>query len=179
MAVFVHIADQRDAPQIRRGGIQARKAWVPVDGSWKQMRVVFCVPVVPSFQATFQWLRELKRGGYRTSVGVQFRIPDSQQVLYGYYGKPHELLTAAEATSRYLNIPDPRGWEVLLLEKVAPTEIMKIRDLPQLVGWRFFPKSKNTGCTWWPTRKGELNRWRVVASINRKDNRERRLKDEA
>ena len=69
---------------------------------------------------------------------------------------------------------DPRGLEVLVPCRVMPSEIVQIRDVPQLMGWRFFPDSKNTGVKWWPSCKGEIKRRRVIASINRKDSREAR-----
>ena len=175
MATFVHIANARDALHIYRNGLKPRRARFTSAGDVAEVhRVVFCEPVVPNFQATFQWLRELKRGGYRTAVGVQFRIDDGQEVWFGRYGKPHERMTAADAVGRYMSMPDSRGYEVLVPRRVAPREIMRVRDVPQLMGWRFFPESKNTGTTWWPSLKGEIKRRRVIASINRKDSRELR-----
>jgi hypothetical protein len=175
MATFVHIADARQAPHIRRNGIKSHRARFAVSIDVTEVhRVVFCVPVVANFQATFQWLRELKRHGHRTAVGVQFRVDDSQEVWFGHYYRPHDLITAAEAVGRYMKIDDPRGFEILLPRRVKPQDIMRVREVPQLMGWRFFPGSKNTGTTWWPRNKGQIKVRRVVASLNRKDASERR-----
>ena len=143
MASFVHIADAWDAVHIRRSGLKPRRAQFTVADEVSEVhRVMYCVPVVANFQATFQWLRELKRGGHRTTVGVQFRIDDSQEVWLGRYRKHHERMTAAEAVGRYMRSVDPRGLEVLVPRRVTPREIVRIRNVPQLVGWRFFPGSK-------------------------------------
>jgi hypothetical protein len=142
MATFMHIADARAAATIRRSGLLTALARVPMHGTVLDIRAVYCVPVVKSFQSTFQWLRELKRGGYRTAVGVQFRIDDRQGVLLGRYGKPHVRLSAAEAVGRYMNSPDPRGLEVLVPRTIKPGELVRIRQIPQVVGWRYFPEAK-------------------------------------
>jgi hypothetical protein len=172
MAVFMHITNAQDAANIRRNGLKPRLAMIALAaGTLEERRVVFCVPIVADFQATFQWLRELKRRGHRTAVGVQFRIDDRQEVWLGHFGQPHERLSAAEAVGRYMKTVDPRGLQVLVPRRVTRSEIMRIRKVPQLMGWRFSPNSKNTGTTWWPRFKGGIKVRRVMASLNRKDKR--------
>jgi hypothetical protein len=46
-------------------------------------RGVFCVPVVPNFQSTFQWLRELRGRGYSRLRGIKFRIDDGESIFVG------------------------------------------------------------------------------------------------
>jgi hypothetical protein len=67
--------------------------------------------------------------------------------------------------------PDQRGLEVPVPRRVAAREILRVRNIPQLMGWRFFPESKNTSTTWLPW-KGAIKRRRVLASLDRKEDRE-------
>ncbi|MFD1044409.1 hypothetical protein ACFQ1S_01775, partial [Kibdelosporangium lantanae] len=68
MALFVHLTPEKNAKGIARSGIKLGP------------RGVFCVPMVPSYVISHQWLRELRRGGQRTFVAVDFRIPDDEPV---------------------------------------------------------------------------------------------------
>jgi hypothetical protein len=81
MATFIHIADERAARRILCGGIRAKVFATPDEHTEAPRRGVFCVPVVPNFQSTFQWLRELKRRGYNRACGIQFRIDDAESVF--------------------------------------------------------------------------------------------------
>jgi hypothetical protein len=176
MATFMHVTDARIAASVQRSGLKPFLTKILLDDGAAQVhRAVYCVPVVANFQATFQWLRELKRAGYRTAVGVQFRIPDRQEVFFGKFNKPHLRLSAAEAIGLYMKSPDQRGLEVLVPRRVTAREILRVRNIPQLIGWRFFPESKNTGTIWLPW-KGAIKRRRVLASLNRREDREYRDK---
>ncbi len=73
-------ADERVARRILCGGIRAISLRLQAGGT---RRSVFCVPVVPNFQSTFQWLRELRRRGYSRLRGIQFRIDDGPPFLSG------------------------------------------------------------------------------------------------
>ena len=77
MPLFVHVTDEKNAPAMRRSGIAMSKYG----------RGVYAMPVMPSFIVSHQWLRELRRGGARTLVGVYFRIDDDEPVRFGHYGK--------------------------------------------------------------------------------------------
>jgi hypothetical protein len=134
VATFLHITDARDIARIRKSGLRPSRGYLH--------RAVFCVPVVPDPQATFQWVRELKVRGYRTACGVQFRIADTEHVMVGRFQTPHHWMTAAAAVSFFLHAADPRGLEVLVPRAVRPKEIVRIRALPQVAGWRFFPEAK-------------------------------------
>ncbi len=146
MATFVHLADERDAKLIRRSGIRAAKAR-------NGLRAVFCVPVFPNFQTTFQWSRELRRSGYRSTSAVQFRIKDSEQIYLGHYREQPQPISAAGAVARFLGLEDPRGYEVLIPRSILPSEITHIRAAPYLSGWRYFPEAKGKG-PYWPLRDG-------------------------
>jgi hypothetical protein len=161
LATFVHIFDARNSKKIIRDGIRPIRMLSRVKG-------VFCVPVVPDFQTTFQWLRELKRHGYRTASAVQFRIPDSEQVSVGRFAKPHSKMTAAEAIAFFREAKDARGLEVVIMRKIEPQEITRIRSVPQITGWRYYPEAKGKHPLW--PGKGAINASRlrqVVIARNR------------
>jgi len=71
-----HLGDARAASAYRRSGIRMSRGRVRASG-------VFAMPVLPDYFASHQWLRELKRRGVRTFIGVYFRIPDEEIVLVG------------------------------------------------------------------------------------------------
>jgi hypothetical protein len=107
------------------------------------------MPVTKNFYVSHQWLRELKRRGQRTFVAVHFRIPDDVVVLIGHYNKEHITVTAAEAVALVMREASPEGYEVIVPRAIEPDEIHAIRDVPQVVGWRYFPGShgrKPCGC---------------------------------
>jgi hypothetical protein len=103
---------------------------------------VFAMPVTRNFYVSHQWLRELKRRGARTFVGVYFRVPDGQVVEVGRYGRPHQTMTAAKAAAMFMGDGNRDGWEVIIPRRIAATEIHRVRTLPQVIGWRFYPEAK-------------------------------------
>jgi hypothetical protein len=137
MAMFVHLAPADRESRIRRNGIRRlRKPRYGYPGG------LYAVPVTRNFYISHQWLRELKRGGDRTFIGVYFRIPDDTPVWLGHYGQEHQLMTAAEAVAAFLSSEDRQGWQVVIPQPVEPKQIHRIRELPQVVGWRVSPTSK-------------------------------------
>ena len=157
MPVFVHLTSHRNIPAIRRGGI------VPNRERFRE-RSVFALPVTPNFQISHQWLRELRRHGGGTIVGVYFRIPDDEPVEVGHYGGLRRPMSAAEAAalmlaaeardpaaaraddkaskavSRGRVLPSsPEGYEVVIPRAIGVREIIRIKALPQVVGWRYRP----------------------------------------
>ncbi len=138
MTLFVHIADERDAAAIRRNGLTLPR--------WRGMRgeSVFAMPVVPDFQLTHQWVRELKRSGFNTAVGVYFRIPDDAPVSAGLYNEKKQAMTASEAAA-LLHGSRLLGFETLIPHPIEARAIHAIRRLPQTVGWRYFPGAHERG----------------------------------
>ena len=157
MPVFVHLTSHRNVPSIRRGGISLRKRRL-------RPRGVYAVPVTPNFYISHQWLRELRRTGAGTVVGVYFRIPDDEMVEVGHYNSLHRTMTAAEAAGliaaaaeleptearkrdrasravqRGGRLPSsPEGFEVVIPRRIEPSEILRIKALPQVIGWRYRP----------------------------------------
>ena len=89
MATFVHLAPESAVDRIRRSGIRRSRTRYGESG-------VYASPVMQSYFATHQWLRELKRFGGRTIIGIYFRIPDDEVVLV-----PRSEYGAAKIRKRY------------------------------------------------------------------------------
>jgi hypothetical protein len=160
MAMFVHLAAEKKSNAIRRGGIKPRRLKQPLAEGYD--RIVFAMPVTDNFYVSHQWLRELKRNGQRTIVGVYFRIPDDQLVMVGHYNQNHQVLTAVEAVGVVFNAEQPEGFEVIIPRKIEAGEIQKIGSLPQIMGWRYYPDAKGKkpcGCPY--CTKGDINSKRI------------------
>jgi hypothetical protein len=133
MAEFVHVTTAEAAQRIERSGIAARSH------GRTGGRGVYCMPVLPSFTLTYQWVRELRRWHPGVLVAVQLRLPDGQPVTVGRYGTPPVAVTAAQAVAAVREVDDPRGWEVFVPRAVTAAEVRRVRRLPQGVGWRYLP----------------------------------------
>jgi hypothetical protein len=133
MAAFVHITAEANITRIRRGGIRAGKG---APG-------VYAMPVLPDFQRSHQWLRELRRWkGGRLLMAVYFRLPGDTPVAFGRYNRSHAEGTADAAVAALEALQDAGGFEVAILRSVGAGEITSVKHLPQLTGWRYFPEAK-------------------------------------
>lgn len=140
MAMFVHLTSAANVPRIRRSGIRA------VSDGRGGGRGVYCFPVLPSYPMTHQWLREMARFGRpRGLVAVHVRLPDDEPVTVGRFSEapPNGPLatTAADAVRRVRELADARGWEVFVPRAIAKREVHRVRTVPQVAGWRYFPDS--------------------------------------
>ncbi|MFC4530931.1 hypothetical protein [Sphaerisporangium dianthi] len=138
MTMLVHITPAKNVRAIRRGGIRAQSL---ADAS---QTGVYCLPVMPSYQLTHQWVRELRRGGQRTLMAVHFRVPDGEEVSVGHYGSPRVHVSSAEAAALVTELEDPRGYEVIIARSIAAKEIHRIRRVNQVTGWRYSPDAHGT-----------------------------------
>ena len=136
--MFVHIADERDVASIKRSGLRLARS-VERAGAG-----IFALPVISNFLLTHQWVRELKRQGFRTAVGIYFRVPADQIVLVGQYNDQKLPCTAAEAASRFRSVAK-FGFESIVPRSIVSREIQAIRSLPQTLGWRYFPDAHAKG----------------------------------
>ncbi len=144
MASFIHLCPETSQKKIRRSGIKPSR----VRGG-EVKSGVYSMAVTEDFFISHQWLRELKAEGARTIVGVYFRIPDEETVAVGHYGKKPVLVSAAEAVGIIRSVENAEGYEVLIPRRIQPSEISKIRHVPQVVGWRHYPGAhgdKPCGC---------------------------------
>ncbi len=140
MPRFVHIADEKNAKRIAKNGIKIGKG----------RNGIFCMPVTKDFSISHQWLRELKRNGAKTLVGVYFKIKSNEKVWFGKYFENHRFEEAGKALKAFRKVEDKLGFEFLIERKIESNEISKIKSLPQNVGWRYSPTSHerklNCGC---------------------------------
>lgn len=144
--MLVHLIDDRDAASVRRSGIKGSTATVDAGGTRVEIhRAVFAMPVLPNFFASHQWLRELKRRGMRTIAAVHFRVRADAMVWVGRYNSEHRLVPLGHAAGLIMREPDPRGWQIIVPDHVAAKAIHAIREVPQVVGWRYFPESHEKG----------------------------------
>lgn len=161
MALFVHLAPENESAAIRRAGIKPRRIGAGAHEGYE--RIVFAMPVTTNFYISHQWLRELKRRGDRTIVGVYFRLPKDEKVMVGHYNESHAEMTANEAAGLIFNLEDAEGFEVVIPRKIEADEIHDIRALPQVLGWRYYPAAKGhkpCGCPVCIGR-GEINSRRI------------------
>jgi hypothetical protein len=159
MAMYVHIADERDSAAIRRSGLKLPRARKAVTGRpWG----VFAMPVIPNYVLSHQWVRELKKRGFRVAVGVYFRIGDEQPVFAGLYNQEKELTTASQAAA-WLKDKEVLGFEVIIPRSISASEIRSIRSLPQGLGWRHFPGAHERGifCGCDYCQRGEIKSRRI------------------
>ncbi len=135
MPVLVHLADERESASIKKNGIKPGKG----------RRGIYCMPVTQSFYISHQWLRELKRRGVRSYVGVYFRLDSNTMVYAGKYNQEHKHISLGKAIREIRSMKDPLGYELLIDRKIEAKEIESIRMLPQNMGWRYFPASHEKG----------------------------------
>src|SRR5579885_75267 len=101
MPVLVHLTPEKNVKRILHAGIH-------------KGRGVYCMPVLQSYYVSHQWLRELKRRGVRTLVGVYFRVPDEEMVWFGRYGQPHQYIPVTEAIHLLMQQSDQQGYEMII-----------------------------------------------------------------
>jgi hypothetical protein len=133
MAMFVHLTSENSAKVIMRNGISRLRA------RSDRPHGVFAMPVTRNFFVSHQWLRELKRDGQRAIAGVYFRIPDEEVIWVGHYNQAHQQMTAAEAVALVMLGENREGYEVIIPRRIEKNEIHRIKSLPQVVGWRYYP----------------------------------------
>jgi hypothetical protein len=128
MPLLVHLTSEKNVRHILRSGIKEAK-----------YRGVYCMPVLPNYYISHQWLRELKRNGQRTYVAVYFRVSDQEIVSFGRYNQKHAQIPLSEAIQQLMTIADPLGYEMILSRTVRPQEIQRVRHIRQVMGWRYMP----------------------------------------
>lgn len=158
MPVFVHLTSEKNIPSILRNGIRFEK----INGFRRDS--IYAMPVTRNFYVSHQWLRELKKYGQRTYVAVYFRLPDDEPVELGHYCGRRFQMTAAEATGVLMQIENndpassrerdenskaiargrampssPEGYEVTIGRPIGAKEILRIKAVPQVLGWRHRP----------------------------------------
>lgn len=144
---FVQLAPASEERTIARSGLSGAKANVytgPSDFT-PLRKAVFAMPVVGDFWTTYQWLRELRRSHDDRMIAVYFRVSDDEPVYVGRYNEPHHATSASEA-ARWV-MAHPAGAEVIVPRSVGRKEVLRIKNLTQLVGWAEVPEpDERTRC---------------------------------
>lgn len=133
MAMFVHLASEKNVKAILRRGISR------IRKQRDRPRGIYAMPVTRSFYISHQLLRELKRRGESTIVGVYCRVPDEEAVWVGRYNQAHQQMTAARAIALMTTAENREDYEVIIPRRAEREEIHRIRSLPQVTGWRYYP----------------------------------------
>ncbi len=158
MPVFVHLTPEKNIQSIIKNGLRFRK----INGI--KLNGIYAMPVTRNFYVSHQWLRELRRNGQRSWVGVYFRIADDEEILVGHYSSSLVAMTAAQAAALISGVQDnvptlarendkksnavqrgkrppssPEGYQVIISRPIEKAEILRIRHLPQVLGWRYSP----------------------------------------
>jgi len=131
MPTLIHIADEKNAKKILKNGIKLGK----------HSNGIFFMPVTQDFFGSHQWIRELKRRGIKTFVGIYFKLKSEETVWYGKYNEKHLKGPLGIGIRKFLDETDRLGYEFLIERKIEASEIHKIRTIPQNVGWRYSPHS--------------------------------------
>ena len=137
MAIFVHFTEEKNKSSIIKNGIKLQKIHYE-----NINKGIFCMPVIPDFYATHQWVRELKQ--YKSGneiVAVYFKIPDEELIFCGKYNEEIIKLKASNTHNKFMNLEDKMGFQAIINRKIFPNEVTKIKGIPQIIGWRHFPKS--------------------------------------
>ncbi len=136
MPILVHLTLEKNVKHILRTGIRKGKYGV------------YCLPVLPNYYASHQWLRELRRFKQGRFVAIHFRVPDDEMVWFGHYNRQHKYISANEAVSLLTQKIDPQGFELVILRAISAKEIHKVHVVPQVIGWRYSPGMRERGwCT--------------------------------
>ena len=137
MTQFIHLAPEDTISAIRRTGIRKSRIHYPEARSG-----VFCMPVIDDYYAVHQWLRELKRFNKKNLKAVHFRVRDQEQVYFGSFSCKHRYGTAAAAAGQFRQAEDRMGFQVIIPRSIAAAEIITVRSVSQVTGWRYSPSSK-------------------------------------
>jgi len=143
VSLLVHLTPATNVRRILRSGIRMTR------GGASRPAGVFAMPVTRNFYVSHQWLRELKRSGARSISAVYFRVPDTEPILLGHYGRARVAMPASEAAAAISAASNAEGFELLVPRRIAAGEIHRVRELPQVLGWRYFPGAHGTkpcGC---------------------------------
>ncbi|WP_406696779.1 hypothetical protein V5E97_37905 [Singulisphaera sp. Ch08] len=133
MPILTHLTSEKHAGSIRRSGIRASTV------GFDAPRGVFCMAILPDYLIAHEWLRELKRRGQRTIVGVDFRIPSDEPVSVGHFNRSHDETTLGQAIGMLMGTTDAVGFEIIVPRSIRRDEIFRVRKVRQVLGWRHFP----------------------------------------
>lgn len=139
MPKLIHLAPKKLELRIRRSGLRASPALIVDADEHVTLHGVFAMPVLPDFQKTYQWIREL-RSWRGELVAVHFRVPTDEHIYVGHYGKTKLHGPAGEVLTWFRDEPSNAwGGEVFVPRRIDKGEIIDIKAIRQDVGWRQTP----------------------------------------
>jgi hypothetical protein len=124
MTRLVHITTAAAARRIKRAGTRPG---------------LYAMAVLPSFTLTHQWVRELRRRSPGVLVAIDLAVEPSLPVTVGLYGRPRTPMSAASASGLLRSLDDPRGYEIVVPVALPRTAVVRVRPVPQGIGWRYLP----------------------------------------
>jgi len=138
---FLHLAPASRERAIKRAGLSGSKVTLTTThGTTSLSRAIFAMPIIADFWTTHQWLRELRRGHDERLIAVCFRVDDDETVHVGRYNEPHQPMRA-RASARWI-AQHPAGAEVVVAHRIESRDILRIRQITQLVGWTSVPEGE-------------------------------------
>lgn len=154
MSIFVHLTSESNLGSIQKNGIKPGKIHFE-----NVTQGIFCMPVINDFLSTHQWLREIKRFSKKNIVGVYFKIPDNELVWCGLYSEEPKQYKANEAVDTFMKVENRLGFQVVLPRKLFRKEVLRIKHLPQMLGWRYYPNAHEKKLCFCPAclGRGEFN----------------------
>ena len=154
MPTFVHLTQEKDIKHILRSGIKSSKLHLekPTSG-------VFCMPLINDYYASHQWARELRRFEKKNIVAIYFRIDDSEKVYFGHYSTELKNGLAYESFNDFISLEDKMGYQTIIPRSIKPNEILRVKPVSQIIGWRYHPSAKGKRICLCPgcIRSGEVN----------------------
>src|SRR5215510_6515567 len=123
MAIFVHFTEEKNKNSIIKNGVKLETIHYEIIN-----KGVFCMPVIPDFYATHQWVRELKQ--YKSGneiIAIYFKISDEEMIFCGKYNEDITKTIAAKAHNIFMNLEDKMGFQAIINRKIFPKEITKIK----------------------------------------------------
>jgi hypothetical protein len=137
MAMFVHLTPEKNLKAVLRNGISRLRK------RSDQPHGIYAMPVTRNYFISHQWLRELKRRGRGSIIGIYFRVSDDETILVGHYGQAYQQMTAAEAVALIMKAENKEGFEVIIPRRIDAKEIHRFKSIPQIVGWRYYPRANS------------------------------------
>ena len=139
MTTLIHITNADFESSIKKNGIKTGKS----------SNIVFFMPVTQNYLVSHQWARELKRSGIKNFIAVYFKINKTDQVWHGQYFQEHKKEAINSAVAEFNLLEDQLGYEFFIDRKIEAKEIVKIKQIPKPMGWRYSAKAHGTkpcGC---------------------------------
>ena len=131
MPTLVHISSTENEKRIVRSGIKPGK----------YSGVIYFMPHTKDFLISHQWARELKRSGIKIFIAVDFKLKGDEKVWFGKYNESHKQMSLSNAIAQFLDEEDKLGYEFFIERKIDPNEILRTRNIPKPMGWRYEPKA--------------------------------------